>query len=68
MHFLVKIGIGKDDIYMKYLLEIKYLVSIYASTIVGTFLGWWIYKIVTRSKIKKIDLNNTRDSSELSEE
>ena len=68
MHFLVKIGIGKDDIYMKYSLEIKYLVSIYVSTIVGTFLGWWIYKIVTRSKIKKIDLNNTRDSSELSEE
>ena len=68
LHFLIKIGIGKDDIVMNYLLEIKYLVPIYVSAIVGAFLGWWIYKIVTRPTIKKIDINNNRDSSELSEE
>ena len=68
MHFLRKIEIGKDDTYMKYLLEIKFLVPIYVSTIVGAFLGWWIYKIFTKPKMRKIDLNNNRDSSELSEE
>ena len=68
IHFLGKIGIGIEDNFLKYLFEIKYLVPIYIATIVGAFLGWWIYKIITRPKIKKIDLKNKLDSSELSEE
>ena len=68
MYFLGKIGMGIEENYLKYLVEIKYLVPIYIATIVGAFLGWWIYKYVTRPKINKIDLKNKLDSSELSEE
>ena len=68
IHFLGKIGIEIGDFYSKYLLEIKYLIPIYASTLFGAFLGWWIYQIVTRPKVKKIDLKKNLDSSELSDE
>ena len=68
MHFMGRMGFGIEEYYLKYLVEIKYLVPIYIATIVGAFLGWWIYKVVTRPKIKKIDLKKNLDSSELSEE
>ena len=68
MYFMAKTGLGMNDAYIKYLLEIKFLGPIYIATILGTFLGWWIYKIVTRPKIRKIDLRNNLDSSELSED
>ena len=64
MYFVGKIGLIIEEQYLKYFLDIKYLVSIYITTIIGAFLGWFIYKIVTRPKMKKINL----DSSELSEE
>ena len=68
MHFLGKLDIGIDGKYLKYILEIKFLVPICVATIFGTFLGWWIYKVITRPKVKKIDMKDNLDSSELSDE
>ena len=37
--------------------------------LIGTFAGWWLYKMITKPRIKKIRLeSNSVDSSELSEE
>ena len=67
MYSLAKMGLG-NEFYRKYLLDIKFLGIIYFTTLFGAIFGWWMYKIVTRPKVKKIDLNNNIDSSELSEE
>ena len=67
MYSLTKLGFG-NEFHMKYFLDIKFLGIIYFTTLFGTFFGWWIYKVVTRPKMKKIDLSNNIDSSELSEE
>ena len=63
-----KLGIDFGEFFSKIIIEIKYIIPIYIVTIIGAFLGWWIYQIVTRPKIRKIDFRNKLDSSELSEE
>ena len=68
IYFLGKLGFEFGEFFSKLIIEIKYLVPTYIVTIIGAFLGWWIYQIVTRPKIRKIDLRNNLDSSELSEE
>ena len=68
IYFLGKLGIDFGEFFLKNIIEIKYIIPIYIVTIIGAFLGWWIYQIVTRPKIRKIDFKNKLDSSELSEE
>ena len=68
IYFLGKLGIDFGEFFSKIIIEIKYIIPIYIVTIIGAFLGWWIYQIVTRPKIRKIDFKNKLDSSELSEE
>ena len=68
IYFLGKLGIDFGEFFLKNIIEIKYIIPIYIVTIIGAFLGWWIYQIVTRPKIRKIDFRNKLDSSELSEE
>ena len=68
IYFLGKLGIYFGEFFSKIIIEIKYIIPIYIVTIIGAFLGWWIYQIVTRPKIRKIDFKNKLDSSELSEE
>ena len=63
-----KMGISIGEEEDKYIREFNYLMMMYAFNVIGTLVGWWIYKLVTRPKIKKIDLKNNLDSSELSEE
>jgi len=67
MYSLTKLGFG-NEFYRKYLLDYKFLGIIYFTTLFGSFFGWWIYRVVTRPKIKKLDLSGNTDTSELSEE
>ena len=68
IYLLQKVGINAGDFEDQYISELKYFIMMYIFNIIGAFIGWWIYKVVTKPKIKKIDLNNNVDSSELSEE
>ena len=68
IYFMGKMGISIGEEEDKYIREFNYLMMMYAFNVIGSLVGWWIYKLVTRPKIKKIDLKNNLDSSELSEE
>jgi len=68
IYFFGKLGLDFGEFFSKNIIEIKYFIPIYIVTVIGAFLGWWIYQIVTRPKIRKIDFKNKLDSSELSEE
>ena len=67
IHFLGNMGISVGELDAKYLIEIKYIIMIYIFNVFGALIGWWIYKIVTKPKMKKIDLKSSNES-ELSEE
>ena len=48
--------------------EFRFIVPLGVFTLIGVFAGWWLYKFITKPRIKKIKLENKVDSSELSEE
>ena len=65
--FFGKMGMNIGDFASERLSEIKFIIQLCIFTIIGACGGWWIYKFLTKPKIKKIDLNSSA-SSELSEE
>ena len=69
IHFLGKMGMDIGEIEATKLSEIKFIIPLCLFTLIGTLIGWWLYKIITKPKIKKIRLESgSVGSSELSEE
>ena len=66
IYFFGKMGMNIGDFASERLSEIKFIIQLCIFTIIGAFGGWWLYKFLTKSKIKKINLSSA--SSELSEE
>ena len=67
IYFFGKMGMNIGDFASERLSEIKFIIQLCIFTIIGAFGGWWLYKFLTKPKIKKIDLSSSA-SSELSEE
>jgi len=70
IHLLGKIGMDIGDFKSSHLVEIKFVIILCISTLIGTFIGWWLYKFLTKPKAKKIQMedNASVSVSELSEE
>ena len=68
IHFFGKMGMNIGDFPAERLSEIKFIIRLGVFTIIGAFGGWWLYKFLTKPKIRKINLSNSIGSSELSEE
>ena len=70
IHLLGKIGMDIGDFKSSHLVEIKFVIILCISTLIGTFIGWWLYKFLTKPKAKKINIedNASASVSELSEE
>jgi len=70
IHLLGKIGMDIGDFKSSHLVEIKFVIILCISTLIGTFIGWWLYKFLTKPKTKKINIedNASASVSELSEE
>ena len=66
IYFFGKMGMNIGDFASERLSEIKFIIQLCIFTIIGAFGGWWLYKFLTKPKIKKINLSSA--SSELSEE
>ena len=68
IHFLGKMGMDIGELESDILSEFRFIIPLGVFTLIGVFAGWWLYKFITKPKIKKIKLENKIDSSELSEE
>ena len=68
IHFFGKMGMNIGDFASERLSEIKFIIRLFLITTIGAMGGWWFYKFLTKPKIKKINLDNSVTSSELSEE
>ena len=68
IHFLGKMGMDIGELESDLLSEFRFIVPLGVFTLIGVFAGWWLYKFITKPRIKKIKLENKVDSSELSEE
>jgi hypothetical protein len=66
IYFFGKMGMNIGDFASERLSEIKFIIQLCIFTIIGAFGGWWLYKLLTKPKIKINLESNT--SSELSEE
>ena len=56
------------DFDSKNLIEIKFIIKLFIFSSIGAYGGWWLYKYITKPKIKKINLDSSVDSNDLSEE
>ena len=68
IHFLGKMGMDISNFEAERIAEIKFVMQLCLFSLIGAFAGWWLYKYITKPKIKKINLDNSADSNELSEE
>lgn len=68
IHFLGRMGMDIGELEGSKLVEINFIIPLCIFTLLGTFAGWWLYKMITKPKIKKIRIESNVDSSELSEE
>ena len=68
IHFFGKMGMDIGNFSSERLSEIKFIIQLFIFSIIGTFFGWWFYKFITKPTIKKINLDSSADSNELSEE
>lgn len=68
IHFLGKMGMDIGELESERLADFKFIIAIGAFTLIGVFVGWWFYKLITKPKVKKIKLESNIDSSELSED
>ena len=70
IYFLGRMGMDIGYFISESLKEIDFIMQLFVFSIIGTFGGWWLYKFMTKPKIKKINLDSSdsADSNELSEE
>ena len=68
IYFFGKMGMNIGDFPSERLSEIKFIIRLCIFTIIGAMGGWWFYKFLTKPRIKKLNLNSSVSSSELSEE
>ena len=67
IYFFGKMGMNIGDFPSERLSQIKFIFQLAIFTILGSIGGWWLYRFLTKPKIKKINLSSSIDSSELSE-
>ena len=67
IYFFGKMGMNIGDFPSERLSQIKFIIQLAIFTILGSIGGWWLYRFLTKPKIKKINLSSSIDSSELSE-
>ena len=60
-------GMNIGDFPSERLSQIKFTIQLAIFTILGSIGGWWLYRFLTKPKIKKINLSSSIDSSELIE-
>ena len=53
IYFFGKMGMNIGDFASERLSEIKFIIQLCIFTIIGAFGGWWLYKFLTKPKIKK---------------
>ena len=68
IHFFGKMGMNIGVFASERLSEIKFIIRLGIFTIMGALIGWAFYKFLTKPKIRKINLNSSVESSDLSEE
>ena len=68
IHFFGNMGMNIGDFDSKNLIEIKFIIKLFIFSLIGSYGGWWLYKYITKPKIKKINLDSSVDSNDLSEE
>ena len=68
IHFLGKMGMDIGDFPSELLEQFKFVLQLGFFALLGTLGGWWLYKVMTKPRIKKINLESDADSNELSEE
>ena len=68
IHFFGKMGMNIGVFASERLSEIKFIIWLGIFTIMGALIGWAFYKFLTKPKIRKINLNSSVESSDLSEE
>ena len=68
IHFLGKMGMDIGNFSAENLKQFMVVVKLFIYTIIGSFAGWWFYKVMTKPKIKKINLGTSTDTNELSDD
>ena len=68
IHFLGKMGMDIGNFSAENLQQFMVVVKLFIYTIIGAFAGWWLYKVMTKPKIKKINLGSSTDTNELSDD
>ena len=68
LHYLGKMEMDIGDFESKSLIEVKFIMLLFIISLIGAFVGWWLYKSITKPKIKKINLDSSVNSNELSDE
>ena len=64
----VKIGINIDDVYDKHIHDYIFPFKFGLMSTLGAVIGWALYKLLTRKKAKKINLDSSIESNDISEE
>jgi len=67
INFFGNMGMNIGEFDAENLKEYPFILRLGTVSIFGAFLGWWLYKVITKPTIKKIKLDSSIDSSELSE-
>ena len=68
IHFFGKMGMDIGDFPSELLEQFKFILQLGILAMIGSLCGCWVYKVITKPKIKKINLESDADSNELSEE
>ena len=68
IHFFGKMGMDIGNFSAENLQQFMLVVKLFIYTTIGSFAGWWLYKVMTKPKIKKINLGSSTDTNELSDD
>jgi hypothetical protein len=68
IHFLGRMEMDIGFCISEQLKEATFVIQLFMFSLIGAFGGWYIYKSVTKPKIKKINIDSSVDSNEMSEE
>ena len=68
IHFFGKMGMKIGIFPSERLSEFTFILTLGICTLIGAVCGWQFYKFLTKSRISKINIKNSIDSSELSED
>ena len=67
VHFLGRMGMDIGYCISENLKDITFVIQLFIFSSIGAFIGWYLYKVITKPKIKKININSSVDSNELND-